>query len=216
MKQAQQLLDAPLAPDERNFVDYAYPSSRAVWNKIMLVGEAPGREEVRLGKPFVGRSGKLLNEMLEKAGIDRDSCFVANCFRYQPPANKIDHFFLSKRASVAQNEPIDESLDRFGSVWCKAAFASEIKVLQETVKSWKPAVILALGRTPLWALTGQNGLLTRVGQRLDCRLCQGVPVIPTFHPSFILRGNWAKQPEWLEHFSLAALLALQQGKGEKA
>jgi uracil-DNA glycosylase len=64
-------------------------------------------------------------------------------------------------------------------------------------------IIIALGRTPLWALTGENGLLEKIGKPLPCRLLPGVQVIPTFHPSFILRGNWGRQDEWLEHFLTA-------------
>ena len=64
-------------------------------------------------------------------------------------------------------------------------------------------MIVALGRTPLWALTGENGLLGKIGKPLPCSLAAGVTVIPTFHPSFILRGNWARQDEWQGHLSAA-------------
>lgn len=188
-------------------VDYDMPSSLKEWNGIALIGEAPGKDEVRLGHPFVGRSGKLLDEMLVEAGIDRSKCLVANVFRYQPPANKVDHFFISRRASVQQAIDINEKFGQFGSAWCRAEFASEIEHLSETLKKLKKQkssmTMVALGRTPFWALTGENGLLAKIGQPLDCRLAPGTPVIPTFHPSFILRGNWGKRPEWLKHFLAA-------------
>jgi len=197
----QQTMDVPPAPLPK--VAYDQPKD---WNGLILVGEAPGAEEARQGRPFVGRSGKLLNEMLEKAGIERARCLVANVFRFQPPGNKVDHFFISRRAAAQQGLGIAEELGKFGSAWCRADYAGEVAHLAKAIaaaRTERPPFIMALGRTPLWALTGENRLLDKVGQRLDCRLSSGVPVIPTFHPSFILRGNWAKQPEWLEHFKIA-------------
>jgi uracil-DNA glycosylase len=185
-------------------VDYDLPKNRKEWNGLVLVGEAPGSEEVRLGRPFVGRSGKLLDELLAEAGIQRSHCLIANVFRFQPPGNKVDYFFSSKRAAIRNGCEIDESLGRFGSSWCKKEYFPEISFLRNILHQWHPSVVIALGRTPLWALTGENGLLSKAGQWLDCRLLPGVLVIPTFHPSYILRGNWSKRLEWLDHFVAAA------------
>jgi DNA polymerase len=184
------------------FADYTYPKSPKGWNKIVLVGEAPGAEEARLGRPFVGRSGQLLDKILEKAEIDREQCLIANVFRYQPPANKIDHFFISRRASLQQNIDINEEYGKFGSVYCRQDYTREISHLGDMLAKQKPKIIIALGRTPLWALTGENGLLDKVGTPLPCRLLpsQKIEVMPTYHPSFILRGNWKLQDEWLKHF----------------
>jgi DNA polymerase len=194
------------------FVDYDFPAGKT--NGIVLVGEAPGAEEVRLGHPFVGRSGQLLDKMLAQAGIARKKCLVANAFRYQPPGNKIDHFFISRRAAKVEDVGIAEELGQFGSAWCRAEFADEIEHLAATLQAQSKKyggriVVVALGRTPLWALTGENGLLSIIGKPLPCRLLPGATVIPTFHPSFILRGNWARQDEWLEHF-LAAVKFLEK------
>jgi len=196
MQQTLNLIDTNAAA-ALPFADYTIP---AVWNNIVLVGEAPGAEEARLGRPFVGRSGQLLDKVLERAGIEREQCLIANVFRYQPPANKVDHFFISRRAAKAQNIGIAEHYGKFGSAFCRADFATEIDYLAHTLKTKKPHLIIALGRTPLWALTGENGLLGKVGTRLPCRLCPTLEVMPTFHPSFILRGNWGLQDEWLSHF----------------
>lgn len=189
----------PVSPQ----VQYDLPN-KSQWNGIALVGEAPGKDEVRLRHPFVGRSGQLLNETLSKAEIDRSRCIVANVFRFQPPGNKVDHFFISRRNATQQGIGIAEEYGQFGSAWVRADFGEEIEHLRDMLADWKPRIIVALGRTPFWALTGKNGLLTQVGKVLDCRFLPGTPVIPTFHPSFILRGNWGKQPEWLEHFRAAA------------
>jgi uracil-DNA glycosylase len=183
------------------FANYAYPVKK--WNGLVLVGEAPGAEEARLGKPFVGRSGKLLDKILEQAGIARDQTLIANVFRFQPPANKVDTFFASRRAATTQGFELAEAYGKFGSAFCRATFATEIDHLRDVLTREKPEIIVALGRTPLWALTGENGLLEKVGIPLPCRLFPLVKVIPTFHPSFILRGNWKLQDEWLRHFQLA-------------
>ena len=179
----------------------------AAWNGLILVGEAPGKEEARLGRPVVGRSGQLLNDVLGKAGIARERCVVANVFRFQPPANKVGHFFISRRTAAQEGIGISEKYGKFGSAWCRADYAGEIEHLRgllEKLKKTKPCVVVALGRTPFWALTGGDGLLSKVGQKFDCRLAQGLEVVPTYHPSFILRGNWGLQPAWLEHFLAAA------------
>jgi len=187
-------------------VDYDFPSGE--WNGIVLVGEAPGAEEVRLGHPFVGRSGQLLDKMLKQAGIERSRCLVANVFRFQPPGNKVDHFFISRRAAKQQGIGIAEELGTFSSALCRAEFAKEIEHLRSILGKMKKnrpekMIIVALGRTPLWALTGENGLLDKIGKPRPCRLLPGVNVIPTFHPSFILRGNWGRQEEWLGHLRAA-------------
>jgi len=191
-------------------VDYDFPADAAKANGIVLVGEAPGAEEARLGHPFVGRSGQLLDKILGRAGIERKSCLVANVFRVQPPGNKIDHFFISRRAAKQQGIAIAEEYGQFGSAYCRAEFAGEIRHLQNTLEDYREKnggkiIVVALGRTPLWALTGENELLKKIGALLPCRLLPGVTVIPTFHPSFILRGNWARQDEWLGHLMMAKL-----------
>ena len=170
---------------------------------IALVGEAPGAEEARLGKPFVGRSGQLLDKILGEAGINRRACLVANVFRLQPPGNKVDHFFMSRRAAQQAGQGLAEKYGIFSGKMCLDSYVAEIESLASELARIKPSLVIALGRTPLWALTGENELLKKVGKTLPCRLLAGVPVLPTYHPSFILRGNWKLQPNWLDHFTLA-------------
>lgn len=190
-------------PIKLPFADYAYPVSRDDWNGVVLVGEAPGAEEAKLGQPFVGRSGKLLNEALLAAGINRAHCLIANIFRFQPPGNKIDFFFRSKRAALAEHHSLDETLGQFAGKYVLAQYASELAHLGSMLADWQPRAIIALGRTPLWGLTGQEGLLSLVGKPLPCRLYGGVKVMPTYHPSFILRGNWKLQDQWISHLAQA-------------
>lgn len=184
------------------FVAYDMPS-RASWNGIFIVGEAPGAEEVRLGHPFVGRSGQLLDKALHSAGIERRQSLVANVFRHQPPGNKVDLFFLSRRAAQQAGEKLAEEWGPFSGKYCRAGFAEDIDHLRRTLEAWRPKAILAVGRTPLWALSGQNGLIEKVGTPQPCRLLAGTIVMPTYHPSFILRGNWKLQPAWIDHMRVA-------------
>jgi len=197
-------------------VNYDFPANPKDWNGILLVGEAPGADEARLGHPFVGRSGQLLDKMLVQADIERKHCIVTNVFRFQPPGNKVDHFFISKRAAKAENIAIAERYGPFGSAWCREDYATEIDHLAKTLatahRTNPQLTVMALGRVPLWALTGENALLTKVGKWLPCRLVAGITILPTYHPSFILRGNWGLQEAWLTHFHAAK----QHSDGKRA
>ncbi len=117
-------------------------------------------------------------------GIARDECLIANVFRYRPPDNKIGHFFASRRKAESEDDPLDESLGKMGAEFCRARFAGEIQALAEALCQARPGVIVALGRTPLWALTGLNGVTALRGQVLTGRLCPA-PVIA----SFVARRN---------------------------
>ncbi|MBI3420060.1 MAG: uracil-DNA glycosylase [Proteobacteria bacterium] len=176
------------------FVDYQYPAGKGPPGLFMLVGEAPGKDEVKQGMPFVGRSGKLLDKNLQEAGLERGQCLVANVFRYQPPGNKVGHFFLSNRAAEAVGEKLAVEFGKFGGKSVRALFAAELEYLKKTIAEKKPKVIVTLGATPLWALTGLGGIVALRGKLQECRFVPGIPVIPTFHPSYILRGNWAAEP----------------------
>ncbi|CAK0755586.1 uracil-DNA glycosylase [Azospirillaceae bacterium] len=188
------------------FVDYQRPEQ---WDlkspPLTFVGEAPGADEVRQGRPFAGRSGKLLDQTLEQAGLDRRLCLIANVFRYQPPGNKVSHFFSSRTRARAQGISLALEFGPFGaSDYCLEAFAEEIIALRCMLNEVKPPIVIALGRTPLWALTGCGGILERRGQELPCRLRPETVVIPTFHPSYLLRGNLAQQPIFLTDIQNAA------------
>ncbi|WP_207485982.1 uracil-DNA glycosylase [Arenibaculum pallidiluteum] len=191
------------------FVEYAQPSDARSEVRLAIIGEAPGAEEARLGKPFVGRSGRLLDENLEAIGIDRRACLVGNVFRYQPPGNKVDHFFASRARARKEGFGVAESWGPFGTNYVRAEFAPEMEHLRSVLERLRPAAIVALGRTPLWALTGENGIMKLRGQVLDCRLLPGAKVVPTFHPSYILRGQRAEEP--LFRADIARAWSLAQG-----
>jgi uracil-DNA glycosylase len=174
-------------PHDLPFADYSHPKDGKP-PLLALIGEAPGADEIKLGRPFVGKAGQLLDRALAATGIDRDRCLIANVFRYRPPENKVGHFFASRRRALAENDPIDEDWGKLGAEYCRARFSGEIAALSAELKKSAPPVIVALGRTPLWALTGLNGITALRGQLLANRLSDA-PVIATFHPSFVARQN---------------------------
>jgi DNA polymerase len=192
------------------FADYQYPANGAA-PLIALVGEAPGADEIRLGRPFVGRAGQTLDRALAATGIAREDCLIANVFRYRPPDNKVGHFFASRRRALAEDDPVDESLGKMGAEFCRARYAGELQALADALARMAPKVVVALGRTPLWALTGLNGITALRGQVLANRLSPA-PVIATYHPSFVNRQNSVgPETEAIFRADLALAKALAQG-----
>ncbi len=169
------------------FADYQYPAD-GKRPLLALIGEAPGADEIKLGRPFVGRAGQLLDRALAAAGIPRERCLIANVFRYRPPDNKVGHFFASRRRAALEGAPLAEQWNKLGAEFCRARYAGEIDALSTALRDSAPPMVIALGRTPLWALTGLNGITNLRGQSLVNRLSDA-PVIATFHPSFVLRQN---------------------------
>lgn len=190
------------------FADYSWPADPPQRGRIAIVGEAPGAEEARLGRPFVGRSGKLLDDVLAQAGIDRDRCLIANVFRLQPPGNKVGHFFASRAKAKREALALDEKWGAFGtSDRLLAAYSGELAALADGLARFDPAVVIALGRTPTWALTGENAITQARGGSFANRLGGAAPVIPTYHPSFILRGQYGLIPVWRGDMEKAVAIA---------
>jgi uracil-DNA glycosylase len=197
-------------PHDLPFADYQHPVDGKS-PLLALIGEAPGADEIKLGRPFVGKAGQLLDRALAATGIDRDRCLIANVFRYRPPDNKVGHFFASRRRAQAENDPLDESWGRLGAEFCRARFADELEALSRVLRRSAPPVIVALGRTPLWALTGLNGITAMRGQLLANRLSDA-PVVATFHPSFVARQN-SIGPETEATFRADLAMAREMAKG---
>jgi DNA polymerase len=130
---------------------------------LMFVGEAPGAEEDRQGKPFVGRAGKLLDQLLAGIGMDRrHDAFVANVLKSRPPGNR---------------DPQPEEIET-----CKPYLMRQIQLIE-------PAVICTLGNFATKLLTGSPVGITRVRGRPQEHEVAGVPVLiyPLFHPAAALR-----------------------------
>lgn len=140
--------------------------------RIMLVGEAPGAEEDRIGLPFQGTSGYELNRMLKDAGLHRSECFLTNVARIRPPGNDISAFFSDKKCT----RPLEPIVDG-------------LHLLEQEINAVQPNVIVPLGNTPLWALANRTGITKWRGSILRGRHQR--KLVPTYHPAAILR-----QYEW--------------------
>ena len=149
--------------------------------QIMIVGEAPGGEEELQGKPFVGAAGYELSRLMASVGISRADCFITNVCKYRPAMNDIETWVRKKPDT---NQPWVE----FNGKFVATPVMEGIRELEEDIKIRKPNVVVALGNTPLWALTGKGGISDRRGSIMESTLVSGVKVIPTYHPAFVLRS----------------------------
>lgn len=132
--------------------------------KIVLIGEAPGAEEERAGIPFVGAAGLILKQMLSHSGIDYNQCYVTNVMDVRPPGNQFKYFYDGKTPSR-----------ELEAGWTK---------LRSKVEAIKPDVIIPLGKEPLKAICNKDGIVDWRGTWLSFR---GINVLPTYHPSYVLR-----------------------------
>jgi uracil-DNA glycosylase family 4 len=154
----------------------------------MIVGEAPGEHEERMGLPFVGPSGAELDRMLQEAEILRSTCFVTNVVRKRPPGNDISVFFAERKSDRTLAH-----VERHGK-WCLPVVIDGIELLKREIEACQPNVIIALGNTALWALTGNWGITSWRGSTLECSLPVALDykpkVVPTYHPALVLR-QWS-------------------------
>jgi len=135
---------------------------------LCFVGEGPGADEDAQGFPFVGKAGQLLDKMIAAMGFSRDEVYVCNIVKCRPPNNR---------------KPEPEEMAA-----CMPYLAEQLTVLG-------PEVIVALGATAVQGLFGTGEGITRLRGRW--KLYQGaIPVMPTFHPAFLLRNPAAKKEVW--------------------
>lgn len=141
---------------------------------LMLVGEAPGRNEDLQGEPFVGAAGKLLDELLEGIGITRSQAYIANVLKCRPPGNR---------------DPMPDEID-----CCKGYLREQIRLIH-------PKVVVTLGNfaTKL-ALRTETGITRLRGQVFDWWL--DAKLIPTFHPAAALRGGDRVREQMIQDFEL--------------
>ena len=172
---------------------------------IFIVGEAPGENEIATGHPFSGPSGYELDKMLREAGIDRSACFATNVCHERPPSyykngkvihNDIDQWFLN--ATTAKKAGVGLVNGRYPATPILEGLSHLRDVLQER----RPVLILALGNTPLWALTGNTGITKWRGSTISCSDYGGIKAIATFHPADVLRA-WTHRPIVVQDFRRA-------------
>jgi uracil-DNA glycosylase len=166
---------------------------------LVLVGEAWGDSEEKLKKPFVGAAGQELTRMLRDAGISREDCFITNVFNQRPPKNNVEHFFGSKKEGVPGLPPL-----RKGK-YLLPEFLFELARLEAEIKEQKPNLILALGATASWALTG-NGKITSIRGFCTYGVLCPYKILPTIHPAAVLR-QWEYRPIVVSDFIKAKLEA---------
>lgn len=156
---------------------------------ILFVGEGPGVTEDETGRPFVGRSGKLLDQIFESVDLNREKLFIANIVKCRPPNNRAPSTLESETCS---------------------------KFLQKQIEIMKPGIIIALGasaaRTLLDTRTG-IGIL-----RGELHKYMNTPVLVTYHPAALLRSPALKRPVWEDMKKLKAFMeqaGLPRESGEK-
>jgi len=135
----------------------------------MIIGEAPGAEEDRRGEPFVGRAGKLLDEMLRAVGLDRGTVFITNILKCRPPGNR------------------DPAADEAAA--CRGYLERQIELI-------KPRLILAVGRIAAQQLLHTDSPLGRLRGRAHSLNSGQVPLVVTYHPAYLLRSPSQKRKVW--------------------
>jgi uracil-DNA glycosylase family 4 len=133
--------------------------------EIFIVGEAPGETEDKQGKPFVGKSGKILDRYLYQAGINRHLCRIGNVAKERPPGNDINYFFEDK----GQEKP-------------KSFMKGWIEELKKELITVKPNIVIALGKTAIKALCDVGSITAHRGTIMESTLVPGQKVLGTFHP----------------------------------
>ncbi len=164
---------------ERNSLVYGVGNPDA---DVMFVGEAPGADEDRLGEPFVGRAGKLLDRILEAMELSRKEVYIANILKCRPPGNR---------------DPQPAEMEK-----C-------FPYLKEQVALIRPRIICALGRISAQALLETTTPLGRL--RGSWHEYQGVPLIATYHPAALLRFPAYKKDTWQDMQMLKARCDEQTG-----
>lgn len=136
--------------------------------RLVFVGEGPGRDEDIAGKPFVGEAGRLLTRIIENGmGLQRKDVYICNVVKCRPPGNR---------------DPERDEVET-----C-------LPFLEEQIRIIKPEVICTLGRVAGRTLLGDAFKITR--DRGSWRTYKGIPLMPTFHPAYLLRNPGAKRPVW--------------------
>lgn len=151
--------------------------------RLVVVGEAPGQEEDRTGRPFVGRAGKLLDLLLMTAGFPRDEVFICNTLKCRPPQNR---------------NPLPDEL------------AACAPFLHGQLDAIAPRVLVAVGKFAAQSLLESEESITRLRGRLH--EYRGTPLVVTYHPAYLLRSPQMTRIAW-QDFQLARRVLDEQARG---
>lgn len=174
------------------------PPDGPVPARVMIVGEAPGSEEEIKLTPFVGASGMELNRMLQEAGISRSECFVTNLCRERPPKNEIGLYLrkslkFSSKTTKEDLKRLAAGIDprkfvRLRDMLVDPKVLEGYELLKKEISLVNPNIIIAVGNSSMWALTGRWGITKWRGSMLyEEATGARHRVIPTYHPAAILR-----------------------------
>jgi DNA polymerase len=136
---------------------------------LVFVGEAPGADEDRTGEPFVGAAGQLLTKMIEAMGFSRDEVYIANILKCRPPGNR-----NPEPDEIAACEPF----------------------LKRQLAAIRPRMIVTLGKFAAQCLLRSDAPISKL--RGAWHEYEGIPLMPTFHPAFLLRTPSAKREVWTD------------------
>jgi len=143
---------------------------------LMIIGEAPGRDEDIAGKPFVGRSGQLLDKMLASIGLTENEFYITNVVNWRPPNNR---------------NPKPEEIKM-----CRPFLNRHIELMA-------PKILLIVGGVSLSAMTGITGIMKNRGQWQTINIGNGdIPALPIYHPAFLLRQPALKKDAWRDLLAL--------------
>jgi len=145
--------------------------------RIVFVGEAPGRDEDLQGEPFVGEAGKLLTRIIQAMGFERGEVYICNVLKCRPPVNR---------------DPLPTEVEV-----CSPFMLRQIKAI-------KPEVVVALGKFAAQTLLQTREIISRLRGRFHDY--QGIPLMPTFHPSALLRDPAKKREVWEDMQKVMKLL----------
>jgi DNA polymerase len=177
LRLAMQKFDAGALSDGARQMVFSRGNPKA---DIMIIGEAPGRDEDIQGKPFVGRSGQLLDKMLASIGLNEESFYITNVVNWRPPKNR---------------NPKPEEIEL-----CRPFLEKHVELVQ-------PKIILLVGGVSMSALTDLTGIMKHHGQWEDIKLGGlNLPAMPIYHPAFLLRQPALKKEAWRDLLNLRAKL----------
>ena len=161
--------------------------------EIMFVGEAPGADEDMVGEPFVGKAGQLLTKIIETMGLRRSDVFIANVLKCRP--------------NMPPGEPGNRKPTPSEMATCKPYLIQQIEIVQ-------PRIIVALGGTAVEGLLDiEKAGITKL--RGNWREFRGIPVMPTYHPSYLLRNEALSEKRNIWEDMLAVLEHLGKPISEK-
>lgn len=154
--------------------------------RLVFVGEAPGRDEDLQGEPFVGEAGKLLTRIIQAMGFERGDVYICNVLKCRPPGNR---------------DPLPEEVESCGSFMLRQIMAI------------KPDVVVALGKFAAQTLLQTKEIISRLRGRFHDY--HGIPLMPTFHPSALLRDPAKKREVWEDMQQVMKLLGKEAPQNKR-